>query len=223
MTISRAPSPSYKIVQETSKVIKNITLEGVTTLKAEKVTTTYEVKREYFPDTNRSPKIISKVPIYESSEPMSFDLVEVTREELAVYRRSKIPSFVLKVYGKLYYCRIPNNISFVFSNILGEHKCAYAGKECDRLSPASDADGGCSKVRHRSRYIEMYPWIVTGYETFSTHHDSFVVVDCLHYEKAQPSKKLPPKEFNRVQLSLAQFVWDDVSTQSELNDRLKGK
>lgn len=121
---------------------------------------------------------------------MCFPLIEVTPEMLADYRKKGISSFVLKVEGKLFYSAIPNNISFVSSTILGSHKCAIAGHECHRLSTASDEEGGCEKVRNCSNYIERYPWITTGYETFNTKHDSFVVVNCLHYMKSVRLKNL---------------------------------
>ena len=209
----------FKKTKEVSTVVKNIVLEGVNTLRAEKFTTTFEVTRELHPKTNQPFKVVSKEQVDEVVEPMCFHLVEVTSEELAGYRKSGISSFVLKVDGKFYYSEIPNNISFVSSSILGAHRCAVAGHECHRLSAASDEQGGCAKVRDRSNCIERYPWITTGYETFNTKHDSFVVVNCLHYEKCPPRKKLSAIEINNARLGLAQFVWDDVKTIAEVRAR----
>lgn len=211
----------YKVTKETTSVVRNIVLEGVKTLKAEKFTTTFEVKRELHPKTGQPYKVVSKDQIDEVVEPMTFDLIEVTAKELASYRKNGISSFVLKVDGKLYYTSIPDNISFVSSTILGAHRCAVAGHECNRLSAASDELGGCAKVRDRSQCIERYSWISTGYETFNTKHDSFVVVCCSHYEKCPPRKKLSAAELNNKRLGLAQFVWDDVKTREKVKKRVE--
>jgi|GEM_PF-5667497 hypothetical protein len=180
----------FETTKEVSEVTKNIVLEGVKTLRAEKFTTTFEVVRELHPKTDPPFKVVSKKQIDKKVEPLCFPLIEVTPEMLADYRKKGISSFVLKVEGKLFYSAIPNNISFVSSTILGSHKCAVAGHECHRLSTASDEEGGCEKVRNCSNYIERYPWITTGYETFNTKHDSFVVVNCLHYMKSVRLKNL---------------------------------
>lgn len=218
---STATTPKFQVSKETTTVIKNIVLEGVKTLRAVKITTTYEVTRELHPKTNKPLKVIDKNPITEIVEDISYNLITVTPKELAEYRRRGISSFVLKVDGnKLYYTSIPDNICFVSSTILGVHQCAVAGHECNRLSAASDEQGGCAKVRNRSQYIERYPWITCGYESFNTRHDSFVVVNCLHYEKCPPRKKLSAEEINRAKLSLAQFVWDDVTSRTEVRERV---
>lgn len=197
---------STNVRKESTTVTKNITLEGVSVLKAEKVKTVYEVVYELHPKTNKPVRLLSKRKIDEMVKPMRFPLKEVTPEELKTYRKKSVSSFVLKVEGKLYHTPIPNNISFVSSEIMGPHRCAASGHECRRLSAASDEKGGCAKVRELSTGIEKYPWIVDGYETFSTGHDVFCVVTCQHYEKFPPRKPQSVVEFNQVRLSLAEFV-----------------
>ncbi len=209
----------FKTCKEILTVTKNIVLEGVETLRAERVLTTFEVVRELNPKTNQPFRLVSKEQIDEKVEPLNFPLTEVTPEALADYRRKGVSSFVLKVSGKFYYATIPDDISFVSSTILGTHKCAVAGHECHQLSAASDEEGGCEKVRNRSNNIERYPWITKGYETFNTKHDSFVVVNCLHYEECPPRKTFTAAEINNAKLSLAQFVWDDVETLAEVRAR----
>ncbi len=209
----------FKTTTEVTKTTKNIVLEGVETLRAEIFTTTFEVISELHPKTNQPFKVVSKKQIDEKVEPLSFPLIEVSPEALADYRKKGVSSFVLKVDGKLYYSAIPDNISFMSSAILGAHQCAVAGHECHRLSAASDEEGGCEKVRNRSNYIERYPWITTGYETFNTKHDSFIVVNCLHYEKCPPRKYRTTAKINEARLSLAQFVWDDVNSLAEVRAR----
>lgn len=196
----------FKTTKEVAEVTKNIVLEGVEILRAEKITTTFEVVREIHPKTNKPFKMVYKKQIDEKVEPLCFSLTEVTPEMLADYRKKGVSSFVIKVDGKLYYSEIPNNISFISSTILGLHKCASAGHECNRLSAASDEEGGCEKVRNYSNCIERYPWITSGYETFNTKHDSFVVVNCLHYEKCKHLKLRTSVEINAARLDLAQYV-----------------
>lgn len=208
-----------KVTKEVTQITKNIVLEGTHNLRAERFTTTYNVVREIPSKPTQSISIVSKKIIDEKVEPLCFHLVEVTPEMLADYRKKGISSFVLKVDGKLYYSEIPNNISFVSSNILGTHKCALAGHECRRLSAASDEKGGCQKVRNCSNRIERYPWITAGYETFNTSHDSFVVVKCLHYEKCPPRKTYSSAEVGALKLGLAQFVWDDVDSLAAVRSR----
>ena len=209
-----------KTTTTTSKITKNIVLEGVKTLRAEEFTTTFKIVRELYPN-NQPGRIISKEKINERVEHLNFHLKEVTPETLADFRKNGVPSFVLKVDGKLYHTEIPDNINFVSSSILGAHQCAVIKAECRRLSAASDEEGGCEKVRNRSNYIEKYPWITTGYETFNTKHDSFVVVNCLHYEKCPPQKNLTTSQINNARLTLAQFIWDDVESLAEVKKRKK--
>lgn len=186
----------FEKAKEVSTVLKNIVLEGVDILHADNVITTFEVTRELHPKTIPPFKVVSKKKVDEIVEPVCIHLVEVTSEELAGYRNSGISSFVLKVDGKLYYSEIPANLNFGDTTILGAHKCAVIGHECHRLSAASDDQGGCAKIRNDSSFIEKYPWITTGYETFNTKHDSFVVVNCLHYEKYPRRKKLSSTDSN---------------------------
>lgn len=118
-----------------------------------------------------------------------FALEEISAEQLEKKRQEKIPSFVLKENEKYYYTQISNNIKFYSSNLLGEHLCGAFGKECSHLSAANDENGGCKKVRMRSRYIEKFPWIKLGYETFNTGiNDVFVVCTCEHYESIYNKK-----------------------------------
>ena len=201
MKRSNATTP-VKVNKETNILFKNIVLEGVETLKALKITINSEVKRKFNPKTDQF-NIVYKKLINEIVEPMEFNLVEVTPEQLKVYRKSGIPSFVLKVNGKFYYAEITTDINFVSANILGAHRCAIVGYECSRLCAASDEKGGCAKVRNYSRYIEKYPWIEKGYETFNTKQDAMVVVKCLRYKKCEPRKKRSTEEVNNAKLAIA--------------------
>lgn len=210
----------YKKSIEVFTTTKKITLEGVKTLRAERFTTKFNVIKEVHPLSHLPYKTVLKEIIDEKVEPLSFDLTEVTPEELNDYRNKGIPSFVLKFDGKLYHCSIPDNINLVSSHLLGSHKCAA---ECHRLSAATDEEGGCEKVRNRSNNIEKYPWITRGYETFNTAHNCFVVAACEHYEKCPPRKRRSTSEINDARLTLAQFYWDDVTSLAEVRERREKK
>ncbi len=111
-------------------------------------------------------------------------LVEVTTKKLAEYRKSRNPFLVLKVNGRLYCTKISDELSSEMENarIFGKHKCACNGKTCERLSSASDEEGGCAKVRNYGERIENYPFITIGYETFNTNYDALIVIECLKYK-----------------------------------------
>lgn len=203
--------PETVVSTETSTLVKNIRLDGFKTLLADEVTTTYEVTK-----IKSGKRVLSRNKLQETSIQLSFEIKEVTAENLEVIRKAKISSFVFKDNDKLYYANIPDNISFVGSSGLGNHLC---GAPCKQLSPASDREGGCAKVRARSTRIERYPWIKKGYETFNTRHDCFVVIECDHYKTTPPQKRLPLAKVNELKLGLAQFVWDDVETLPEARKR----
>ncbi len=214
-------APKYETKNEKSTAFCNAKLSetaGTKVLTAEKVTTVNAVKRELNGTTTR---LVSKKQMSQVIEPLTFVLEETTAEALRKRRSKKIPTFVLKEEGKLYYTEIPKRMSLVGSNLLGTvHQCARAGKECRRLSAASDELRGCAKVRNGSRRIEIYPWIETGYETFATNNkDCFVVVKCLHYEKCPPRRKMSQAEVSKAKLGLASFVWDDVKDIYDLRRR----
>lgn len=187
-------TPTSKI-----KVSQVFRLDGVNSLNLEKVT---EIDG-----------VLQDVEVIQS-----FNLVEISLEQLDTLRKQKVASFVLKKDGKYYYSAIPDSINLVSSNILGVHLC---GNECRRMSAAKDEDGGCKKVRDLSKkHIEMYPWITCGYETFNTKHNCLVVVNCSHYEKCPPREKLSTPDLNSARLSLAQFVFEDVKNLAEVKAKI---
>lgn len=213
-------APNSQVTTETTSIIKNFTLDGVKALKADKVTNTFEATYHLNPKTNKRYKVVNLVD--KKVEPISFNLIEVTPKEIAVYRKNGVPSFVLKTGGKLYHTRIPKTINFLSYTISGTvHQCAGKETICNRLSAASDEQGGCAKVRDYYDCIEKYPWIATGYETFNTKYDSFIVVNCLHYEPFYPRKKISNKQLYRTKLDLAQNLWPDVECWKDVLERLK--
>ena len=147
--------------------------------------TEYRTISETINIINLEGKVIKKITKNEKKEILSvqrFDLKQITRQQLLEFRKKRIPSFVLKKDGQFFHTRIDPELSFLSSNLLGYHMCAMMTNCCTHLSAASDEEGGCAKVRNMARYIERYPWITLGYETFSTKCDSFMVAKCNHYE-----------------------------------------
>ena len=131
-------------------------------------------------------KVIEQISKIENKQIVSirqFELKTITRQQLLEFRKKRIPSFVLKDNENFFYTTIDPEISFLSPDILGHHMCSLAPDCCDRLSPASDEDGGCAKVRNMARFIELYPWISLGYETFNTRCDAFLVAKCDHYKR----------------------------------------
>ena len=118
----------------------------------------------------------------EKIEKVSFNLSEISPKEIEKHRKGGKPTFFLKMNDKYYFTEIPESLTFENSKLLGVHRCAFAGHECQRLSAAKDEKGGCKKVRDRVKRIERYPWIKVGYETFNTKYDCFIVIECSHYE-----------------------------------------
>lgn len=198
----------------------NVVLDGVETLHADRIVTTHELTWEISPKTKRPYKVLSKKLLDEQIHPLwTLHLAEVSKKDLDAFRYNDVPSFVLKIDGKLYHSEIPRNLALVSYTILGKHMCSVAGHECHRLSAASDSAGGCAKVRNRSKNIEDYDWITTGYETFNTKIDSFVVVHCSHYKPCPPREKLDAETLIHKKIGLAQFVWEDVTSLKESRAR----
>ena len=206
---------------ENTIAFKNVQLDGAT-LTVEKHSTTYEIEWEVSEKTKRQ-ILSSKTQVGVTKvEKLTFDLVEVTPLELRKFWRNKTPSFVLKEDGRYYHTQIPKDISFISAGICGAHLCARVGAECTRLSAAPDELGGCEKVRNRSCHIERYPWITYGFETFSTRDDVFCVAKCQHYkEREKKWNKVDLNDLYSKRLSLAQYLWDDVKSLSQVAERTK--
>lgn len=202
--------------EEKSTLIQNIRLEGLKYLRMEKVTTTFKVTRELHPKTKNPMGILTKDEVKREVEHLSFELKKVSKKELASYRAEDVPSFVAKVDEEFYHTTIPGTISFVSAKMMGTHKCGF----CNRLSAASDRDGGCAKVRNRSKCIEKYPWIKKGYETFNTRQDSFVVVECERYQAFPPRRKVELTKLNNLKIGIAQYIWPDVETMADVRIKM---
>lgn len=214
------PLEIVKQLEESVITYRNIRMVERKEISAEEVTNNTVVL--YKKDTQMGKKFVERKKLDEQVEAKTFPLREVSLEELAELRKTKVPSFVLKEDGRYYYAEISPYMTFISSSFLGEHKCAAAGKVCNRLSAAQDEQGGCAKVRARSTDIEKYPFITKGYETFGTEgRDTFVVLECQHHEKtpARPHRTLD--EINKMKLGLSYFVWEEgVDNRAEMRERI---
>lgn len=186
----------------------NFILDGVNELRIEEIIQTYEVTKLIHSRNRCTLKVISKKLVESNVNSYNFILSEVSIKELRNYRKNNIPSFVLKRNGCLYLTSIPGDINFITSKIIKNHKCTTVHNVCGRLSAASDGQGGCEKVRRLSSCIERYPWITSGYETFNTQCDVFVVDECQHYKEADHLRSFSIEEINRMIISLSNFYFD---------------
>lgn len=211
--------PEIKVTIVPDTVYRNIRFEGLT-LHVSKFSYLYEVTEKLNLKKAKKYEIISKKEVSKEVEDLSFTLKPVTVAELAAYRNDDIPSFVLVENGEFYWSKIPGDISFYNSKLLGGiHLCSESKHECSRLSAASDELGGCAKVRNKATGIEKYPWITSGYETFGTSNDSLFVGSCSHYEVCIQKPPMSVEARNRAKLALAQYVWDDVNSMEEVRRR----
>lgn len=202
-----------EITHESSKVTQEVNLDTENmNLVVRSIVTEYEVVKKLNPKTKKM-KLQGKRQISFHTVTDLISLVPITVPEIKKLRQTSQPTFILKRYGKYFYSEVPADMNFLTSKIVGSHKCALFNKECTHLSPASDADGGCAKVREKSTGIEKYPWILEGYEAFNMEHDVFSVVTCDHYERSPKRhyRKLTPLESRVAQTALAQYLWDGIS------------
>ena len=66
------------------------------------------------------------------------------------------------------------NLKITTVESLEEHECG----KCSRMFPQSNYVEGCAKVIDYNNWIEKYPWIRSGYETFRTKYNKLVVSEC---------------------------------------------
>ena len=191
MTFNTA-KPNTKKGNTIESVIKSPSLKGVEYLRAVEFTTTYSGK-----------KVVGQ-----ESKTLCWTLKVATPDEVKDYRKKGTPGFVLKDGDQLYLTEIPKNFSFVNSNISNRHMCAYGQTVCHRLSPLSDEQGGCAKVRNYATFIEDYPFITRGYETFNTKHDVLVVNQCKNSVISSSSRDSKSTgDMNRIKVNIAQLYY----------------
>lgn len=201
--------PQPKIVKRrTITKFHHVSLLERKALIVDKIVEHWDFYYEVHPIKGTISKNISKKMVDSTVKKMVFKLEEVTADQITQLRHTNVPSFVLKENDKYYYTKIPYHLTFYSSSILGIHKCSFSDRGCTHLSPASDENGGCAKVRNHSIGIELYPWIKSGYESFNTKIAAFIVTSCNHYENFSEKKKHMYVSKDFVD-SLAIFLSDD--------------
>lgn len=164
-----------EVRKERNKKSTKITLSR-NSLKVTRFVTDYDVTYEVDAKTGYGYNVLNRKIANQTKSTDIYELVEVTREQLASIHEAGTPGFVLKRDGKLYYTQIPCDLTFYSAQLTGDHLCSY----CRKLSAKPDEFGGCAKVREIDAHIENYDWIVSGFETFKTNQDSFRVSICNH-------------------------------------------
>ncbi len=149
----------------------------------------------------------------------TYRLREISVGELSQVKIYGIPLFIMKEGSRYFYSYVPYNFKLI-GTMKEEHLCAPHGTVCDRLSPCSDEEGGCQKVRDDVKHLEKYDWITKGYETINTEDECFVVLNCKHHI-ITPPRKAPNSLKNETKLDLARFLWDDVDSVEDMKKRIQ--
>ena len=144
------------------------------------------------------------------------NLVEIPVEKISAIRASDLPALIMKHENRYWFCKVPWDFDIFSSNIGGRHVCA----DCDRVSAASDEDGGCAKVRDRIRKeIECYEFITDGIQTLNVKHPTFRVLCCSNWTAYPKRKSWSYDQLRKARITLAQNVWPDVTTLEEVRRR----
>lgn len=177
------------------------------------------VKRYYEAKKRKPDESVMKRVVVNSEEHVDeYNLIEISEDELRMLRKYQIPTFILKDNGKYFYTQIPRDLNLIGS-VNVEHRCSPRTSICTRLSPCSDSNGGCRKVRDVKKRLEKYAWIKSGYETINTDFECFVVIKCEHQNLVN-ANAYNTKVLGEAMLKLASFIWDDVDSVAEMTRRI---
>ena len=169
-----------KTVKISQKSDVNWDLDSTDVIVKEKTITKIEITKitTYNEKHKKNIEVTEKIIGEPKKEVVKIPIRKVFVSEIPDLRESGKPGFLLKKGDDIFYAQIKKNgdIESLFDM---PHKCA---DHCKHLSAASDENGGCAKIRNKDTYIERYPWIRLGYETFNTKNDVFVIAICNHYE-----------------------------------------
>lgn len=158
-----------------------------------------------------------------------YPLIPVNSLSGLEHRQSGKPGLVLKTDNKsVLFKELPFSKSIHLKT--GKHLCF----ECQHCSAASDAEGGCSKIRDffprpntpsREKWefsncrLEKYPFITEGYEAFNVYREFLIVCKCDKFEPTHYHQPLTKKEMEdykntleEKKLKLLQFFIPDVES-----------
>ena len=167
--------------------------------------------------TGKPVSIVSKEVLSSESKNKRYELKKVSKSELKELRKTtSAPAVIIKKCGICYWAELDpscEKLDLMSHFKLGRmHYCAAAGKECARLSAASDECGGCAKVRDRGnlKRIERYPWITDGYQTLNMRNPVFFVSNCDHYALAVRTSILPREKVSEMKLGIAGYMYPEI-------------
>ena len=166
--------------------------------------------------TGKPVSIVSKEVLSSESKNKRYELKKVSKDELKVLRKTSMPALIIKKCGICYWAELDKScekLDFMNHFKLGMmHYCASAGKECARLSAASDECGGCAKVRDRGnlKRIEKYSWITDGYQTLNMRNPVFFVSNCEHYMLAVRTSMLSREKISEMKLGIAGYMYPEI-------------
>lgn len=145
-------------------------------------------------------------------------LARKTKKQINALRQEGRPLLIVKENGILY----AGTIYGMYFNSNSGHLCSRGGETCDRLSAKTDEEGGCRKVRQRSRGIEVCDFITRGFEAVHTEQkcDCLVVEECENFRPSPKDKSLSPLERQKSALALMQEIVPDILTYEELRRRI---
>lgn len=154
---------------------------------------------------------------------VSYSLQMRTQKEVSQMRKENIPLLIVKKDGILY----AGYVKDIKPSTPTGHLCAKGQSCCARLTAKSDEEGGCKKVRQKSKGIERCPFITDGYEITGTKiiltvpgFDCLVVQKCKNYLLEE--KRLPRANISREDLTLCLFqhINPDVLSIDEMRRRV---
>ena len=156
-------------------------------------------------------------------------LVQVDENEVVMARLLGKKWVILKV-GETIYRVKPGHVADFPKLLFGEHKCAtcqnLSGVRCQKVFDMGPeyyrAQTGEYGAVVDSKRIEKYPFILSGVEKFNCGQRSyFVVSKCNNYQpdSAKPKKVVNPARIDQTKVELAQFLWPDVKTITEVQER----
>ena len=152
---------------------------------------------------------ITKTPIASNTQGYSIELNKIMPNDIPTLRKSGKPVFICKELNQYWYCELPSRSLIISATKFGvEHKCALMDHECNRLSAASDEDGGCLKVRNRVLNLARYPFVTRGFQTYNLVEDCCVIVECCNYTHCARRSDLTSKEKNLLKKFLFDYYTD---------------
>ncbi|MBR3163136.1 MAG: hypothetical protein IKF17_03445 [Clostridia bacterium] len=154
-----------------------------------------------------------------SKENICAALSKVSVNELEILRNSTERGLIFKKNRSYYYANLEDFPPY--DRVVIENVKAHICRVCRHLSAAPDELGGCAKSRGFSRNIELYDFILSGYETINFNNDVFMVIKCRNWDAAPKDKVRSTPISSEMKVLLSQFLWEDVEDYPQLLARMR--